>query len=688
MPFSFLNPWFWLGALAIAAPIWLHLRRRRETNIVEFTALRFLEDQPQPRRSPLRLRDLVLFALRVLALLALVAAFAWPYLRGANTAPIRESRVYILDNTLSHQANDGFAHDRDRVLSEISKGPGDVQMAVIELTSVPRVVVSFGESREAARQKLKELEPSFQRGSYLAAFRQANSLLGNSLGDQKRIILLGDNQENQWTENANSPPFLRNVQIDLPKISALGLPNLSLAEPRVQRIFLGDKSLVNFTVKLGHTGEAKTANIQLRANEQVIFNRTVDLVNQPETILLQSQWEADPAAWLRGEVIVEGAPDALAGDNRVYFSLAPVIEGKLALLAQSQYLRLALSPDVMRGQWATRVLEPTKLAAELAASEDADVLVVESNYLQSTDARKLLWRYVTNGRGVLLLVNRLAPGISGCLRELGFEAEGTISTPKGTAEKFQFVCSNHPIFHPFLSSDYGDLMDVKVTKYVQLKGSQAMPLVFSEKGAGLFFQGTKFPGKLFVAAFGLDREHTSWPVDQTFIPFLDLTLQTARAEDPTPTTFEPGEISKIQLPAGSTAKEAVLRDEHQVLSRAPVEHGRAQVRMPDKPGVYTLTYDDSTQTEKIFSVNPSPKESQLAYVDTPEFLKAWEVNLPPGSGKAAATARGPLSLSGILQQHWWWWMVVLGLAALMLETALAEARVRQARGGGDKKAEG
>ena len=682
MPFSFLNPWFWLGALAIAAPIWLHLRRRRETNIVEFTALRFLEDQPQPRRSPLRLRDLVLFALRVLALLALVAAFAWPYLRGANTAPIRESRVYILDNTLSHQANDGFAHDRDRVLSDISKGPGDVQMAVIELTSVPRVVVSFGESREAARQKLKELEPSFQRGSYLAAFRQANSLLGNSLGDQKRIILLGDNQENQWTENANSPPFLRNVQIDLPKISALGLPSLSLAEPRVQRIFLGDKSLVNFTVKLGHTGEAKTANIQLRANEQVIFNRTVDLVNQPETILLQSQWEADPAAWLRGEVIVEGAPDALAGDNRVYFSLAPVIEGKLALLAQSQYLRLALSPDVMRGQWATRVLEPTKLAAELAASEDADVLVVESNYLQSTDARKLLWRYVTNGRGVLLLVNRLAPGISGCLRELGFEAEGTISTPKGTAEKFQFVCSNHPIFHPFLSSDYGDLMDVKVTKYVQLKGSQAMPLVFSEKGAGLFFQGTKFPGKLFVAAFGLDREHTSWPVDQTFIPFLDLTLQTARAEDPIPTTFEPGEISKIQLPAGSTAKEAVLRDEHQVLSRAPVEQGRAQVRMPDKLGVYTLTYDDSIQTEKIFSVNPSPKESQLAYVDTPESLKAWEVNLPPGSGKAAATARGPLSLSGILQQHWWWWMVVLGLAALMLETALAEARVRQARGGG------
>jgi hypothetical protein len=675
MPWSFLNPWFLLGALAVAAPIWLHLRRKRETNLVEFTALRFLEDQPEPRRSPLRLRDFLLFMLRVLALLALVAAFAWPYLRGANTAPVKESRVYILDNTLSHQANDGFTHDRDRVLSEISRGASDIQMAVIELTSAPRVVVSFGESREAAKEKLKALEPSFQRGSYLAAFRQANSLLGNSLGDQKHIILLGDNQENQWNDHVDSPAFLRNVQVDLPKISELALPNLSLSEPRAQRIFLGDKSLVNFTVKLGHAGEAKTANIVLRANEQVIFNRAVELEKQPETILLQAQWDADPATWLRGEVTVDGTPDALAGDNRVFFSLPPVIEGKVALLAQSQYLRLALSPEVMRGQWVTRLLDPTKLTAELAQTEDADVLVVESNYLQSADARKLLWRYVTNGRGAVVLMNRVTPSIAGCMRELGFEAEGTVTAEKANAEKFQFVYSNHPIFHPFLSPDYGSLMDVKVFKYVQLKGSQAMPLIFSEKGAGLFFQGTKFPGKLFVAAFGMDREHTSWPIDQTFVPFLDLTLQTARAEDPTPTTFEPGEISKIQLPAGSAAKEAVLRDERRVLSRTPVEQGRTQVRMPEKPGLYSLTYDDGVQVEKMFSVNPSPKESQLAYVDAPEAIKVWRVNLPPGTGKpVAAAARGKLSLGGILQQHWWWWMVMGGLAALLLEMALAEMK--------------
>src|SRR2546427_807152 len=85
-------------------------------------------------------------------------------------------------------------------------------------------------------------------------------------------------------------------------------------------------------------------------------------------------------------------------------------------------------------------------ARELAADQDADVLCLESNYLQSGDARKLLWRYLSNGRGVFLLVNRLTPAIKGHLRELGFQAEETIDRGKEAAERFQFVAFNHPVF--------------------------------------------------------------------------------------------------------------------------------------------------------------------------------------------------------------------------------------------------
>lgn len=665
----------WLGALAIAAPIWLHLRRRQEKNLLQFSALRFLDDEPVPRQSPLRLRNLLLFILRGLALLLVIAAFTWPFLRNANTVPIRESRVYILDNTLSHQANEGFSQDRNRLLSEIAKTPANVQVAVVELAATPKTLVSFGDDRETARQQLAELQPSFQRGSYLAAFRQANSLLGNSLGAEKRIILLGDNQENQWNENVNTPAFLRNVRIDLPKTTAALSPNLSVSEPRVQRVFLGDKSLVNFTAKLGHVGDAKTANVILRANGQTVFNRPVDLSEQPRTILLQAQWETDPALWLRGDISVEGTPDALPADDRVFFSLPPVVEGKVALMAHSHYLRVALSPEIMRGQWSTRVLDPTKLSEELAGNQDAEVLCLESNFLQSGDARQLLWRYLSNGRGVILLVNRVTPAIAGCLRELGFEVEGSVNLGKDAWEKFEFILSNHPVFHPFLSPEYGNLMEIKVSKYTRLQSKQAMPLIFSQRGAGLFFQGTKLQGKLFVCAFGLDRDSTSWPVHQSFIPFLDLALQAARADDPTPSTFEPGEVTMVQIPPNSPSREVVLHDQSREIGRTPIEQARAQLRLPDKPGLYTMTYDDASDIQKIFSVNPSPKESELVYAKSIDAIKTWQVNRPKESMKVT-TAN--ISQSAILQQRLWWWMVLGGIAALLLETVLAEARKKQA----------
>ena len=677
MSFSFFNPLFWLGVVAIAAPLLLHLRRKTETNLLRFSALRFLDDQPQPRPSPFRLRDVLLFLLRVLALLLLIAAFAWPYRHNSEASVIKESRVYVFDNTLSHQANDGFGRDRDRLLSEIARAGRDIQIAVVELTSQPRVLVSFGDDRETARLKLRDMAPSFQRGSYLGAFHQADTLLASSFGQRKRIIFYGDNQENQWAENRSSPPFLHNVEVELPKTDAAQAPNLSLSEPRVQRIFLGDKSLVNFTMQLVHSGEARAADVTLRANGQVILNKSVPFDTTTGTILLQAQWEADPKVWLRGEATVEGSPDALAGDNHLFFSLAPLVEGKVALLAQSPYLRLALSPDVMRGQWETRIIEPTMLADESATNHDADVLCIESNYLQAGDARKLLWHYLNTGRGVLLLVNRVTPTISGYLRELGFEPEPPAEGAELAPERLQFAVGNHPIFHPFISADYGNLMEVKVLKYAKLKAPNAMPLVLSDKGNVLFFQGTKTPGKLFVCAFGLDRDQTSWPVHQTFIPFLDLTLQTARAEDPTPLNFEPAETGLVQLPADSKAREVVLRDDHRELSRSPVTQGRAQVIMPPQPGLYTLTYDSGTNVEKIFSINPSPKESQLTYADSPDAVKSWQLGSVPELaklGNTAAASPDRMTPIKILQQRIWWWLVVIGLLAMALETGLVGMR--------------
>lgn len=679
MPFGFLNPWFWMGAVAVGVPIWVHLSRRRPRNVRLFSALRFLHDQPVARRNPLRLRNVWLFAVRVLGLLLVVGAFAWPYLKGPDTAPIQESVVYVLDNTLSRQADGGFDRDRRRAVREIERAGLESQVAVVELAGSARVLASFSDDRAAAIDSLARLRPSFQRGSYLSAFAMANSLLANSLGEKKRLVFLSDNQENQWSEHMHTPAFLRGVTVELPKVEDGVAANVWLSEARVQRVFLGEQPVVNVSARLSYSGPARRAIVVLKANGLVVSSNVVELARDSAGTLLQSQWEGPSGEWLRGELTVEAEPDALAADNRVYFALAPLVEGKVTVLARSGYVRTALSPEIMRGQWSAKVVEPAELAGEVAAGpeSDAEVLLVESGYLQSGDARKLVNRYLGEGRGVVLLVDRLTPNVTGALRELGIEAE-TFVTLEKDQRNLAFFAANHPMLHPFATPENGNLLEVEVNKYARLKVAEGVPLIFARDGSGLFLQAKKFRGKLLVAAFGLDREHTSWPVHPTFIPFLDLALQSARAEDATPQEYEPGQVASFQLPgaAGVVAqgngpgRGLVLRGGGEMFHRVVVEGGRCEVRMPERPGLYALGWENEQQPLKVFSVNVPGKESELAYVAEPEALRGWQVP----SGTKVAGSNGKVSLAGVLHQRLWWWMLLAGLGLLGAETAWANWR--------------
>ena len=76
---SFLFPAFLVAALAVALPIALHLLRRDVAPDLPFTAVRLLKKSPVERSRRRRLRDLLLLAARVAALVLLALAFARPF---------------------------------------------------------------------------------------------------------------------------------------------------------------------------------------------------------------------------------------------------------------------------------------------------------------------------------------------------------------------------------------------------------------------------------------------------------------------------------------------------------------------------------------------------------------------------------------------------------------------------------
>src|SRR5687767_1803102 len=85
---AFLAPLFLFALAAIAVPIAVHLTHRQRKEPVEFPSLMFLRRVEFKTTKRQRIRDRLLFALRTLALLLLVAAFARPFVSRGEAAAV------------------------------------------------------------------------------------------------------------------------------------------------------------------------------------------------------------------------------------------------------------------------------------------------------------------------------------------------------------------------------------------------------------------------------------------------------------------------------------------------------------------------------------------------------------------------------------------------------------------------
>jgi hypothetical protein len=138
---SFLSPLYLLGILAIAVPIALHLFRRRTDTVVEFPAVRLLSSTPVEQQRRRRLRELVLLALRVTALILLAAAFARPYLAGRMLAASTPVTVVAIDRSFSLSGPGVFDRARALAATAVTEAPASHAVALVAFDETAQTIV-------------------------------------------------------------------------------------------------------------------------------------------------------------------------------------------------------------------------------------------------------------------------------------------------------------------------------------------------------------------------------------------------------------------------------------------------------------------------------------------------------------------------------------------------------------------
>jgi len=103
---SFTFPQFFWAFFALAIPILIHLFNLRKHKTVYFSNTRFLQEVQRSTKAIKRLKEYILLALRLLALSAIILAFARPVLPIRNDLDKDFSQLSIyLDNSYSMKSS-------------------------------------------------------------------------------------------------------------------------------------------------------------------------------------------------------------------------------------------------------------------------------------------------------------------------------------------------------------------------------------------------------------------------------------------------------------------------------------------------------------------------------------------------------------------------------------------------------
>jgi hypothetical protein len=612
---SFLSPLFLIGAAAAAIPIVLHLLHRRVEPIVDFAAMRYLRVAPVEESKRRRVRELVLLALRVAALVLLACAFAQPYFTGGFAAAGEGTTLVLVDVSASLSAPGQFDAALQRAAEVIRQAPATDAVGVLSFAQASSVNAPVSHDRTGALAAVGQLTPGAGATRYHSALRQAAETLKGRSG---RMVVVTDLQRTGWDADPGEGGIPASLALEVEDIGGPSA-NLAVSDLRVE----------------GTDAVAVVRNFSSRqVTEQVIFSIDDRRIGSAVLTLApggSAEARLSTAGYQSGALAASIAdPDGYLADNIRYAALdAGDATSVVAVTATGHpsdaiYLDRALGIAEGAGGFRFRAADGATVS-----SPDADVfdgahaVVLMSTRGLEQRGRARLAAFVRAGGGLLLtsgpevdpaIVRQALNGI--VLTSWTVRPDASVS--------FAAEDSRHPIFRVF--GGLGTLGGVSFSRAARIAVAEGADVLarYSDGSPALVEERTT-GGRVLVFGSDVNNRWNNLPLQPAFVPFIHESLRYLASPRARRSAYLVGEL---QGNAGLT------------------------------PGVIEL------QGRRV-AVNTDPRESD----PTRMSADAFQTGVPrfDGSGAPpAGRAAGPQERGHGL----WWYGLLLVLVTLTMEGVL------------------
>jgi hypothetical protein len=273
---GFLNPFALIGLLATGIPLLIHLFSQRRLQIVPFSSLEFLKRVERRRMKWLRIRQILLLVLRMLAIAFLFLAMARPIVNGALPFGIvsqgETTALFILDNSYSmglNVRNQGLGvSDEKRVFDKAKNRAleiidllrrGDEGLLILASDRGETIFDEPVRDLNLLKKEIREAPLSFRNTDLRPSLELGLKILQESKKINREIYIISDFQRNGFQSLLEDPllgqPILAgrtDVRINLIRVGEPNPDNTSLDAVTFSDPLFIPKKPFNLRIQLQH----------------------------------------------------------------------------------------------------------------------------------------------------------------------------------------------------------------------------------------------------------------------------------------------------------------------------------------------------------------------------------------------------------------------------------------------------
>ena len=656
---TLLQPAFLLAGLAAGVPILIHLINRHRALVHRFPALRFLLMADRRTARKFRLYQLLLLALRVLAILLLALLLSQPRWGGeeANAALVLppQATVLLLDNSLSMRYRDGQETRLQRaktLAGQLLEGIAAPDSAVV----LP-LVTEDGDTDppflsadvSALWDQIRAVSASHAPVNVGEAVQQAIQILRENTAPRRRLLLLTDLTVHGWESFRGSD--LPRVPEDLVvHVIRLGSPvrdgNALVSGVRITEPPFIEQTPLDLTVLVRNRSDepVRSLRVDLLIGGEAVGQQLTDLAADEE-VAVPFRIVAPQAGLHWGEVRLQG--DAFGEDDRFYVALRTVAPARVLVVdgdpgtslfeSESFYLLSALQP---RGSLGPPLFHPKPLVWEGLEQErlgDYSVIVLCNVEALSAQVRQGLHQFVTDGGGLIFFTGHQVDAARYNNLFYGSDTPllpAALGDPVQRPEDAPVALQTADGAHEALAVFGGDASDMltrsRFYRYFSVAengAGEAVVLLSYEDGRPFLLERSLGRGRVLLFTSTADRDWTDLPTRIAYVPLvhglMGYAAQLSEAAQ-RPQVFLPGPTSVRMPGAQEDGSLAIFTpDGKELLSRFASRDGAVEAPVTEYtvPGIYRL---NAAAESDYLAVNATRSESDFAKLQQSDLQKRWQ----------------------------------------------------------------